>query len=403
MQGMAQPFKVMIIAPRDGIYGQIALGFNTIAAARGWAIDLPVSFVQDAREYNFSAYIDGWQPDALIISSGVWERLAPRYHCGRIIVGAEVDLTPNGVPSVVVDDAAVGEAAAHHLLDRGFRHFAAYGVAYEPFALRRATAFRDAVLVKGGRFTGWGPDGQQVLAETSGQWVDEIGQWVRRVPRPGAVFACCDDWARRLASHCHVTGVRVPEELAIVGVDNDPIICELTRPPLSSVRVPWDRLGHELALTVNRLRESGPHAMRPECVRIRPTGVAVRRSSDTVAVADPDVAAALAVIREHAASPIDVPSILRQVPVFRRSLERRFREHVGHTIMQEVRRAHVERAKHLLLHTDLSTAEVARHSGFSNASKLAAAFRKECGTTPLSFRKSAGAMTSASERMRPRR
>jgi LacI family transcriptional regulator len=100
----------------------------------------------------------------------------------------------------------------------------------------------------------------------------------------------------------------VPEELAIVGVDNDPIICELTRPPLSSVRVPWDRLGHELALTVNRLRESGPHAMRPECVRIRPTGVAVRRSSDTVAVADPDVAAALAVIREHAASPIDVPS-----------------------------------------------------------------------------------------------
>jgi LacI family transcriptional regulator len=182
-----------------------------------------------------------------------------------------------------------------------------------------------------------------------------------------------------------VIGLRVPEDVALVGVDNDVLECELISPPLSSVMIPWQELGRHAAILVQRVLAG--QSIEHQRIVVKPTGVMARRSSEILAIEDALVAKAVRWIRDHADQRLTVTMVARAVGGGRQRLERRFRAVLNRTVQGEIRRAHVERAKHLLATSRVGLTDVARQSGFTTAALLNVAFQRELGMPPGAYRR----------------
>jgi LacI family transcriptional regulator len=188
-----------------------------------------------------------------------------------------------------------------------------------------------------------------------------------------------------VARYIRLAGLRVPDDVALVGVDNDVVECQLLAPPLSSVMVPWHELGHNAARLVQRVL-NGQQTERKRWVAA-PVGVAARRSSEVLAIEDKLVAKAVGWLRQNAHQRLSVPMVVDAVGGGRKRLERHFRRVLGRTVQEEIRRARVEKAKGLLGTTRASLAEVAKQSGFSTPALLSIAFKREAGMTPGVYRR----------------
>jgi LacI family transcriptional regulator len=355
-------------------------GLHRVAILQGWALHVAGALLDKA--------VLEWNPRAIVCIDPV-NIPSPERRAGRIVVAVGPDLTGQGIPSVVADDREVGREAARHLMSRGLRDFAGFGYWISDWDRERAAGFRAAVKAAGHTYRAYGEpdadgDTDDPAPATQGHH-QRILAWLTSLPRPVGVLAGCDSWGASLISYARLAGLRVPEDVCVVGVDNDDTQCELATPPLSSVPVPWARMGQMAAeLIVDAL---AGRMLPSEPVRVTPASTVIRQSSDLIAVDDPDVAKALSVIHEHADRPLTVAQILRKVPVFQHRLERKFRQHVGRRMTQEIRRVHVERAKRLLVSTELQMPAVAQRSGFGSASKLSTAFKRETGMTPTAFRR----------------
>jgi LacI family transcriptional regulator len=212
-----------------------------------------------------------------------------------------------------------------------------------------------------------------------------MSAWLRALPKPCGVFTSTDGWGRTVARYARMAALRIPEDIALVGADNDVLECELMSPPLSSVMIPWKEIGRQAA-TLVKLALSGQSIEHRRLV-IPPIGVAPRRSSELLAIADPLVAEAVRWIRSNVDRRLTVTMVARAVGGGRQRLERRFRSVLDRTIQEEIRRAHVEAARQLLLTTDASLAEVAKRSGFTTAALLNLAFQRELGMPPGTYRR----------------
>jgi LacI family transcriptional regulator len=177
----------------------------------------------------------------------------------------------------------------------------------------------------------------------------------------------------------------VPDDVAVVGVDNDDVFIDLTDPPLSSVALQTDRLGYAAGELLARLLDGHKAPQHP--VLVPPGELLVRRSSDTMAIDDPVVADALRFIRQHLSEQVGVKQLLAAVPVSRSSLDARFLRALGRTAAEEIRRARIAQAKHLLSASDLPISEVAGYAGFSCARRLSEVFHRETGTIPTAYRR----------------
>ena len=204
------------------------------------------------------------------------------------------------------------------------------------------------------------------------------------LPRPAGVMACTDQLGFWLLDACVRAGIRVPEEVAVVGVENDEALCAMSRPPLSSVALPTERIGYEAARMLDRLMR-GRSVPRTR-IAIEPLGVVARQSSDVVAIDDPRLAAALRHIREQACAGIGVEDVLRAAPMSRSTLERGFRKVLGRSPHDELLRVRLEGARRLLSETDLKLSAVAQRSGFRHVQRLCERFRSAFGETAGRFR-----------------
>ncbi len=290
-------------------------------------------------------------------------------------------------PRVSVDHALVGRLAYDHLHERGLAQFGFVGHSRHLYSLEREAGFRGAIAASGQPLSCFYERAVlsyqhrgRLLALDKG-----LQHWLRALPKPVGVFACHDVFALQLAEACRLTDLRVPEDVAILGVDNDDLLCELAQPSLSSVVVPAARVGYEAAALLERLLAGAKPPRRP--VLIPPPAVVMRQSSDVLAIDDPDVAAALRFLREHAHLPVRVGDVLDEVPISRRALERRFQSHVQRGVAEEIRRVHIQRAKQLLTTTELTMEDVAEQSGFASQPEFSRVFRRETGVTPSNFRR----------------
>ena len=292
------------------------------------------------------------------------------------------------IPLVRIDDDAVGQVAADHLLQRGFTHFAYYGPPKENWAAPRRDSFRRAVTESGGTCAvhekPWnvaGPTGWEA-AEA------ELSEWLRALPKPVGILAASDRFGQRLLGAARRVAIKVPEELAIVGVDDDRATCEVCDPPLSSVVIDSVQQGYKAAALLHGLMNGEPAPAEP--VLIKPSGVHERQSTDILAIDDPLIADAVRFIRDHACDGIGVGDVLREIPLSRSVLQRRFRRVFGQTANDMIVQMRLRRAQDLLIGTDLPISRIAEIAGFRYQRYLGAVFRKKLGVTPFKYRQQAG-------------
>ena len=300
-----------------------------------------------------------------------------------------VDLTPSRLlqraPWVKSDDTAIARLAAQHFLERGFRHFAFCGDARFSWSHRRGEQFGLSVRGGGRSWHAYAPPRRMANGDAE---VDAIAAWLGGLPRPVAVFACYDNRGQQVLEACRRANLAVPEEIAVLGVDNDEVLCALSPPPLSSVILNPRRAGWEAAALLASLMK-GERVSLEEPHLIPPLGIATRQSSDILAVGDPKIASALRYIREHACEGIRVSDVLRHCPMARRALEARFRRLIGRTPRQEILRVQLNRVKELLVGTDLPVWEIAGRTGFET-DYLSVVFKQETALAPTEYRKRYG-------------
>jgi LacI family transcriptional regulator len=221
-------------------------------------------------------------------------------------------------------------------------------------------------------------------------WEEEqlqIMAWLSSLPRPAGIMACNDFRGQHVLDACNRLGLAVPEEIAVVGVDDEEELCELCDPPLSSVVPNAELVGHKAAELLDRLMAGDTPAQQK--LLVSPTGVITRQSTDVLAIGDPEVAAAVRFIRENACKGANVDDILDRVPVSRSILERRFRKFLGLSPQSMIRQTRLKRVKQLLFDTDLPLSQISRLAGFKHQELMCVFFKKEVGDLPGSYRRKA--------------
>jgi LacI family transcriptional regulator len=286
---------------------------------------------------------------------------------------------------VSIDNVAVARLAAAHWAGKGFAHVAFCGDARFLWSRQRGAEFRRRLAEGGRRVREFRSRAGQPGGPGSDAENREIAAWLEALPKPVGVFACYDGRAQQVLEACQLLGLHVPDEVAVLGVDNDEVLCELCSPPLSSVQPNARRTGYEAAAMLARMMQ-GEKTVGAETRYVEPVRVVERQSTDVVSVADAQVAAALKYIRQHACEGVNVADVLRAVPMSRTLLERKFKALLGHSPHRQLVQARVERAKHLLVESEVSIAVVAELAGFESASYLSVVFRRETGGSPYAYR-----------------
>lgn len=346
-----------------------------------WSVYLP----EQERGATPPDWLRNWKGDGIIarIETEAIARAVRRTKLPVVDVSAARHVPD--VPWLETDDGAIAELAADHLLSRGFTSLAYCGDPGFNWSTWREQRFAEVVQAAGANYFvhhsspklskgySWNRDRRQMTI------------WLRKLPRPVGIMACYDIIAQQLLAICRDEGIAVPEEVAVIGVDNDRRLCELCDPPLSSVIPNTLKTGFEAAALLDRMM-AGQSPGQPTQL-IAPLGVQTRQSTDVLAINDPDIVSALRFIREHVFRGINVHDVLQHVALSRRVLESRFKTLIGRTPHAEITRLRIDQVKRLLLETDLSLSVIARTTGFRHTEYLSVAFRRSEGITARDFRK----------------
>jgi LacI family transcriptional regulator len=287
-------------------------------------------------------------------------------------------------PRVDTDNAAVCCLAANHLIERGYRHFGFCGMSQYQWSGWRRDFF--AAELREHDLTCDAIELPSLTQETRLGQKERLTltQWLARLPKPLGIMACNDHCGRAVLEACSEARVAVPDEVGVIGVDNDDLVCELCSPPLSSVEANCERIGFVAAEMLSRMLQG----IRPDPweALIKPTTLVSRRSTDATAVREPIVSESLRFIRAYACKDIGTTEIARHVNVSRRFLEKQFRKTLGRTIHSEIQRMRLETAQRLLGETDWKLQTIAERSGFGQAAYMSAVFLKRLGLRPGEYR-----------------
>ena len=325
-------------------------------------------------------WIDRWDGDGIITRYDRPQILETKLPTVVLFDRTDDCLT---LPRILNDHLAIGRMAAQHLLERRFESFAYYGVPGEYWSELRWRGVREVVKGVKGAPCHCRTDAGDLTEDWESQQ-NALAEWISSLPRPLGLIACNDIHGLRALDACRRARLAVPEQVAVIGADNDVELCDLSDPPLSSIEFNREQLGYEAAALLDGLMMGEAPPSRAQL--IPPLGVVTRQSTDILAITDWYVAQALHIIRRRACSGIDVHSLLEELPLSRRSLEQRFRQFLGRSPGAEIQRVRIEQAKMLLAKTDLNIDVISRRSGFSNPAYFSTAFRNQTGSAPSLYR-----------------
>jgi LacI family transcriptional regulator len=290
-------------------------------------------------------------------------------------------------PLVHVDNLAIARMAAEHLLERGFRQFGFFGIEGENWSEQRYAGFCAAVAGVASQVPIYRLPRDAKGRRSWERAENHIARWIAVLPKPAGVLICSDQRGSQFLEACRRAGVLVPNELAVVSVDNDEPLCEVCLPPLSSIEPGHLNVGYQAAALLDAmLRGASPPR---KALQLEPLETVTRLSSDALAVSDPRIGMALRLIRDQAASGIRIDGIAREVGLSRSVLQRRFRAILHRSVHQEILNVRIRHARELLATTEISLAAVAERSGFKHQEYLGAVFRARIGKTPAQVREDA--------------
>ncbi len=287
----------------------------------------------------------------------------------------------SNMPYIEADEEAIGRIAAEHFLNRGFKNFAFCGLkrAWSP---KRASQFQRRIQDAGYKVNHFPHLNQRGWDRQ----LTTLADWLESLPKPSALMSCNDDRARHVIEACKHKGITVPDEIAVLGVDNDLVVCGLSDPPISSVQLNLEKAGYEAAALLDKMMKGEKNA-KNEIIDISPSHVVPRQSTDILAIEDEELAKAVQFIRNNATHAIQVRDVVEASSFSRRNLYDKFRRILNRSINEEIRRVRVERICELLLNTDYSISQVAMLMNFPDCNHISRYFKKEKGVSPVEFRK----------------
>ena len=340
------------------------------------------------------SWLEDWQGDGIIarIESPELLDTIERLSVPAVDVRGLLKLPPR-VPLVETNDRTVVRLALAHLRERGFGRIAYCGFPGANYSIRRYK-----FLVEETRQTGMDVDVfesadtgngmETTLIEAGGLFHErEVANWLETLEKPVGLMACNDIRAQQVLNACRELGIAVPDDIAVIGVDNDELLCELCDPPLSSVVPDTETIGFRAAEILDQLT----HGEQPEqqSAFVEPRGVVARRSTDTLAISDRELACAMRYIRDHACEGITVDDVVRNIAFSRSSLERRMAAQFQTTPKNEINRVRLEKVRSLLAETDFKLGKIAGLAGFAHPEHMNTLFRVTFNETPGAYRRKA--------------
>ena len=379
--------RIALLIETSRTYGRELLAGVRRFAAESAAAGSPWSMFVEVRDLESRPppWLAAWDGDGILTRSGN-EAIA---HAVQAVAKSTVELRSTRknttFPFVGIDNELLGRQAAEEFLNRGFRSFGVYGLDTEEFFVTRRDSFVACV-----REAGFHCEilNQNRRTEKPRQWEAQqkrISTWLQAIPKPAAVLACTDQLGCWLLDACSRADLRVPDDIAVIGVENDESLCDMSTPPLSSVSLGGERVGYEAAAILDRMMNGRRPPRR--LTLFPPDRIVIRQSSDLVAIDDEHIALALQFIRRHADQSIGVDNVARHVGVSRSTLERRFRLLLDRTPADEIQRARLSRVRDFLRFTDQTLEQIAAATGFDRPQTLSELFRRVEGVTPGQFRK----------------
>jgi len=333
-------------------------------------------------------WLRNWQGDG-IIARFQNERIATAVmRTGVPVVDTLNVVSVPGVPVVHVDNKGIARLGVDHFLSQGYRSFGFCNIRGMSWSEERLVAFSEGLAD-----AGHGCSVYQMATQTRTRWnweqrQDRLAEWIAQLDKPAAVLVCSDQRAQFVLDACRRVGARVPDDVAVLGVDDDDAICEICDPPLSSVRPNHEQVGYLAAQLLHRMMNGEAWDGSP--VYVPPLEVHARLSTDKIAIKESPVAQAVRFIREHACEGISAVDVVQHVPMSRSVLQRHFRDRLRCSIQEEIINVRVGAAKSLLLNTDLSLALIAERAGFNHQRYMGAVFSQRLGISPGRFRLSCG-------------
>jgi len=375
---------VLLITPSREYTRGLLRGIAKYSRTQGlWTFYRPLDYREPKGKDGLLSLLKTWNPDGILMRE-------PHKTEDIIAMGFPTISCPYtreripGITNIMTDHISVGKMGAEHLLERGFQQFAYCGFNDWWWSRKRGDVF-GKTAAEAGYPTYFYPQPRVKAKRTCDKELPIIADWLLTLPKPIGLMACNDDRGEWVVEACKIAEVNVPDEIAIVGVDNDQLICDLCNPPLSSIVLNIEKAGYEAAATLDKMMD-GERASSCD-IHVRPTHVAIRQSTDVLAVDDASVAAAIRFIRQHSKTVIQVNDVVNVVPLSRRVLEKRFRTILGRSIHDEIRCTRVEQIIRMLAETVMPISEIAQALGFSDVAHISRYFRREKGMSPLAYRK----------------
>jgi len=331
-------------------------------------------------------WLNGWKGDGILahVSTPQFANLLAKFNVP--VVNLRFTQNKTRFPHVGLNHAEVGTIAARHLLSLGLKQFAFYGSAKGINAGldERARAFATEIKNAGFTCETFTPTSKSLQVDWEGSQL-RLSNWLQSLPKPIGLMASNDERGLLILNVCRQMGVAVPDQIAVVGVDNDELLCELSIPPLTSVDVNGEHIGYEASAALDELmsgRELTSHS-----TLISPRSLVTRRSTDVIASEDPEVNRAVSFIRQRSGRPTNVIDVLRHVNISRSSLQQRMKRILGHTIHEEIEHVRLEFVKRILVESDLPLKQLAVQTGFNSVQYLTRVFRSTVGETPAQYRR----------------
>lgn len=369
----------------SGFSRDVVQGIITYMRKHGpWQIDIRS---QEPISLTSWAELKHWKGDGIIAPVYRREQIEMLTAKGIPVVNTSTAYESMPFPTISFDNEAIGKMAAEHLLEHKLDRFAFIGPKEWDYSVLRCNSFADTLAQQKAPCTKCWIRPASTSKQLDESWIQSSHfiDAIQQLQPPIGVFASNDRVGYGILKACQQRGLRVPEDICLISVDNDEILCNLANPNLSSIALSGEDFGYRAAAMLDRLMKGEP--LEDTNVVIPPERVVLRNSSDFLTVSDRYVADALRYIRNHASRFIDVSDVMSVMPISRRSLERRFKDVVGHGVYKEISRSHVERAKELLAQTDWPVSRVARESGFNSTNRFEDTFRKETGQSATSYRR----------------
>lgn len=379
---MKKEYKVLLLIEKSRDYGRGLLkGITKYASLNGhWILEQEAPFyLRTDKTVRLGVDPTKWEIDGIIMRD---KKFANKVLDLKIpVIFASYQKINPQTSCIITNNELIGKMAAEHLLGKGFRNFAYLGLKGFYWSQERQKSFVQTIKDNGYKVNIYKLPEKDIL------WSEErfiVADWLKSLPKPLGLMACNDDRGSQILAVARITSLKIPEDIALVGCDNDEFVCGMATPPLSSVALDVEKAGYQAAQLLDKLMSG--KKIRPKKIIVNPTNVVVRRSSDIFAINDSQVVEAIKYIHEHAQEPLRTNDVADAVIISRRGLYDKFKRTFNCKVTDYINRVRIELICQWLTDTDLTISQIAYKFNFSSPYNITKYFRKHKGVNPLQYR-----------------